>query len=237
VPPASILKLKPQTENLEWYKGKEIATLTNDSISIIISFDRSLNNDYLFDVDVINYSEKSLLVEPEKFSYKMISGTKKQNELLTATTAKDPEKVILDLQKAYSLHQSQVQTQTMVYSLGYFLQFASQTKALVTNDVELSNRVDRQGHRLKENELIDDIQNQRVSESLENSTYIWEILALRKTTLKKNESISGKVFFPVRETAKKLEFTFPIGENELKMSFNQEVVLPYEKIADQNLSY
>lgn len=99
VPPASIFKLKPQTNNLEWHKGKEIATLTNDSVSIIISFDRSLNDDYLFDLDIINYSEKTLLVEPQKFSYKMISGTIKQNEILTTTSARDPEKVILDLQK------------------------------------------------------------------------------------------------------------------------------------------
>ncbi len=226
VPPASIFKLKPQTNNLEWHKGKEIATLTNDSVSIIISFDRSLNDDYLFDLDIINYLEKTLLVEPQKFSYKMISGTIKQNEILTTTSARDPEKVILDLQKAYAIHQSQVQTQTMFYSLGYFLQFAAQTKALVTNDVELSNRIDQQSQRTKENELIDAVKNQMIGEFLANSYYIWEILALRKTTLRKNESISGKVFFPVKEKAKKLEFTFPIGENELKIFFNQEVFLP-----------
>jgi len=35
VPPTTIFKLEPQTNDIEWYKGKEIATVTNDSVSII----------------------------------------------------------------------------------------------------------------------------------------------------------------------------------------------------------
>jgi len=235
VPPAPIFKLKPQTNNLEWYKGKEIATLTNDSVSVVISFDRSLNDDYLFDVDITNYSEKTLLVDPEKFNYKTISGIKKQNELFTATAAKDPEKIILNLQKSYSQHKSKMETQAMMYSLGYFLQFAGQTKALVTNDVELSKHIDHQSHKMKEDELVDDIQNQKISESLNNSSYIWEILALRKTSLYPNESISGKVFFPVNESAQTLEFSFPIGEQELKILFKQEVIQLFQKYVNPNL--
>lgn len=236
VPPASILKLKPQTNNLEWHKGKEIATLTNDSVSIIISFDRSLNDDYLFDVDIINYSEKTILVEPQKFSYKMISGTRMQNELLVPTPAKDPESYILELQKGYSMYKNNLETQNMINSLGSFLQFALQTKAFVSRDFVSSYNI-YNARRMKEDELVNAVQNQRTGEFLANSYYVWEILALRKTTLSKDESISGKVFFPVKEKAKKLEFYFPIGENELKLSFNQEVVLPYEKNVDQNLSY
>ena len=237
VPPNSILKLKPQTQNNDWYKGKEIATLANDSVTIRISYDRSLNNEYLFDIDVINNSEKPLLVEPEKFSYRMTKGSIKLGDSLKRVSAKDPEIVILDLQKANSLHQSSMETQSMIYSLGYFLQFAGQTKALVTGDVELSDRIDRQGHRLREDQLMDDIKNNKISESLENSSYLWEILALRKTTLFKNESISGKVFFPATELAKTLEFSFPINNYELKILFNQEVIQLYEKYIDPNISY
>lgn len=237
VPPNSILKLKPETQNNDWYKGKEIATLDNDSVTIRISYDRSLNNEYLFDIDITNTSERSLLIEPERFSYKMSKGSIKLGESLTKVSARDPEKVILDLQKAYSLHQSNMETQAIIYSLGYFLQFAGQTKALVTGDAELSNRIDRQGHRLKEDQLMDDIANNRINESLENSTYVWEILALRKTTLFKNESISGKVFFPATELAKTLEFSFPISNYELKILFDQEVIQLYEKYVDPNVSY
>lgn len=226
VPPNSILNLKPKIQSSDWYKGKEITTLYNDSITIRISFDRSLNKDYLFDVDITNNSLRPIIVEPQKFYYD-VKKDNIQNEPLTSVTAKDPEKVILNLQKAYSLHQSQIQTQAMIYSFGYFLQFSAQTKALVTGDIELSNEVEIQGERMKGNQLIDDIQNQNVSESLDNSTYIWEILALRKTTLWKNESVSGKVFFPVNELAKNLEFKFPIGEYELSLLFNQTIVRLY----------
>jgi hypothetical protein len=226
VPPTTIFKLEPQTNDIEWYKGKEIATVTNDSVSIIISFDRSLNDDYLFDLDIINYSEKTLFVEPQKFSYKMISGTRMQNELFVPTPAKDPESYILELQKGYSIYKNNLETQNMINSLGGFLQFALQTKAFVNGDFKSSNSIYNNARRMKEDELVNAVQNQMIGEFLANSYYIWEILALRKTTLRKNESISGKVFFPVKEKAKKLEFTFPIGENELKIFFNQEVFLP-----------
>lgn len=237
VPPNSILKLKPETQNNDWYKGKEIATLDNDSVTIRISYDRSYNNDYLFDIGVTNNSEKPLLVEPEKFSYKMIKGSIKLSDTLNIVTAKDPEIVILDLQKSNSLHQSNMETQSMIYSLGYFLQLAGQTKALVTGDVELSNRIDRQGHKMQEDPLIDDIENNRISESLEASAYVWEILALRKTTLFKDESISGKVFFPATEMAKTLEFNFPIGNYNLKILFTQEVIPLYKKYINPNIGY
>ena len=233
----AILNLKPQTENSEWYKGKEIATLDNDSIVITISFDKVFNNDYMFDVDIINYSDKKMLVEPEKFSYKMISGSIKRGENVAAVTAKDPEKVILELQKLQLIHQNNMETQAMVYSLGYFLQFAGQTKASVTDDIELSRQIDHQAQRMKEDELIDDIQNNNISNSLDKSSYIWEMLALRKTTLYQNESISGKVFFPVNELAKTLEFTFLIDEQSVKILYNQEVIPLYKKYVDPNLYY
>lgn len=233
----SILNLKPQTGNNEWYKGKEIATLDNDTIVITISFDKVFNNDYMFDLDIINYSDKKTLVEPEKFSYKMISGSIKKGETVADVTAKDPENVILELQKLHLIHQNNMETQAMFSSLGYFLQFVGQTKALVTGDVELSQQIDHQAQQIREDELIDDIQNKNISNLLYNSSYIWEMLALRKTTLYPNESISGKIFFPVNELAKSLEFTFPIGEQSIKVLFNQDVVPLYKKYVDPNLYY
>jgi len=225
-PPEAIIKLKPESEKMDWYKGKEIVTLDNDSITIHISYDRNINKDYVFDVDVTNNSQNTVLVEPEKFSYLLKKGSIKYGDTLKSVYAKDPEKVILELQKANSIHQSNMQTQAMVYSLGYFLQFAGQTKALVTGDAELSERIDDQTRRTKENELIDDISNNRISESLNNSSYIWEILALRKTTLYPNESISGKVFFPVDEWARTIELSFPIDRYDFKIIYNQTLKLP-----------
>ena len=225
VHPDAVMKLTPEHIDLDWFKGKQISTLNNDSISILISFDRTLNNNYLFDVEVTNNSDQKIIVSPELFNYKV---TKKiKNEILTDTpiSALDPEVKVMELQKSYSLHKSEMETQNMFYALGYFLQFANQTKALVTNDVELSQDTDERTRRMREDELLDDVRNQRIQQSLSNSSYFWEMLALRKTSLKKNQSISGKVFFPIDESAKTLEFFFPIDENELRITFNQEEFL------------
>jgi len=237
VPPESIIKLKPDVEKTEWYKGKEIATIENDSVTIKVSFDRSQNNDYLFDIVIENNSERTFLVEPEKFNYKMKSGKIKYGDTLNLVYAKDPEKVILELQMASSIHQSNIETQAMIYSFGSFLQFAGQTAALARGDEKLSERIDNQTRRMREDELVDDINNNRISESLDNSSYIWEILALRKTTLFPNESISGTVFFPINELAKTLEFNFPLNQSSLKLLYFQEIIAAREKLTNQNAGY
>ena len=237
VPPNAVIKLTPEHIDLDWFKGKQISTLNGDSVSILISFDRTLNNNYLFDVEVTNNSDQKIIVSPELFSYKVIQKIK--NKALTdlSTFALDPEIKVLELQKSYSLHKSEVETQNMFYALGYFLQFANQTKALVTNDVELSNEVDENTRKMKEDELLDDVRNQRIQESLSTSSYFWEILTLRKTTLRKFESIGGKVFFPVDETARKIEFFFPIDKYVLRICFDQEVYFKQKTYVDPNLVY
>lgn len=237
VPPESIIKLKPDVEKTEWYIGKEIATLEHDSIIIRISFDRSQNNDYLFDIVIENNSQRTFLVEPEKFNYKMKSGKIKYGDTLNFVYAKDPEKVILELKKASSIHQSNMKTQAMIYSFGSFLQFAGQTAALVRGDEKLSERIDDQTRRMREDELVEDIINNRISESLDNSSYIWEILALRKTTLFPNESIAGKVFFSISSLAETLEFYFPLDKYEMKLLYKQESTPLYKKYVDPNLEY
>lgn len=232
----AIINLKPQTSNNEWYKGKEISTIDNDSIVIRISFDRSDNNYYVFDTEIINNSEKTILVEPDKFSYKIISGKIKGGDAIILS-AKDPEKVILELQKNYAIHKNNVEMEAMASSFGYFLQFVGQTKALVTNDPELSKRIDHQSQRMKEDELINDIQNNIVGSALENSSYIWEILALRKTTLYPYQNISGKIFFPISGLAETLKFCFPLDEYELNILYKQESTPLYKKYVDPNSEY
>lgn len=165
---------------------------------------------------------------------------KRNGEVLTSVYAKDPEKVILELQKANSIHKDNMEKQGLIYSLGYFLQFAGQIKAVVTGNVELSERIDDQTRRMKENELIDDINNNRISESLNNSSYLWGVLALRKTTLFPNESIGGKVFFPIEEFGSKLEINFAINNTELKLIYDKETfkeAIDSNNYIDPNLVY
>ena len=226
VPPESIIKLDPESEQSDWYKGKEIAILTNDSITIRISYDRNINHNYIFDTDITNHMQNPVLVEPEKFYYEPNKEKSKQGEKLSHVNAKDPELVILDLQRSFSLHRSNVETQSMFYSLGYFIQFVGQTKALVTNDQELSNRIEHQTNKLEQDKLINEVKNRNVSEALSASLDLWEVLALRKTTLYKNESISGKVFFPANKFASTLEVHFPIDNYELKINYNQTIINP-----------
>jgi hypothetical protein len=232
----AILNLKPQTQNNDWYKGKEIVTLDNDSIVIKVSFDRSDNNYYVFDTEILNNSEKTLLVEPEKFSYKIISGKINRGDALQLS-AEDPEKIIMELQKDFAIHKNNMEVEAMTSSFGYFLQFVGQTKALVTNDLELSNRIDYQSRKMKEDEFINDIQNNRIGSALENSSYIWEILALRKTTLYPYQNISGKVFFPISDLAETLKFCFPLDKYEPNILYKQESTPLYKNYVDPNSEY
>lgn len=223
VSPAPIMQLTPEHINLEWFKGKQISTLTNGHVSILLSFDRTENNNYLFDVEIFNNSENIILVNPELFYFTTLESTNKKRDSLLITNAFDPEKAILDIQKANSLHQSNVETQNMFNVFGNFLLLASQTKAIITNDTYLTEEVNKRAQEMKEERLLDDVRNERIERSLSSSKYLWETLALRKTTLKKDQSIKGKVFFPLDKYAQKIKLFFPIGNYKLNIIFVQKV--------------
>lgn len=223
VPPQAVMKLKSDSPNAEWYKGKEIITIENVTASIQLSFDRTSSGNYLFDVDVLNISDTSLLVDPQNFYYCVIEPGSNKN--MRIFNAQNPESIIADLQKKYSLNQSRVESEKMSYAFGYFLTAIGQTAAIIQGNEAASEQFEQNHIELQKDELIDDVHNQKVTESLESSSYLWEILALRKTTLKKNESMSGIVFFPVNKDAKTLEFFFPVGKNSLKIIFTQERIL------------
>lgn len=223
VPPNAVMKLTVDSQESDWYKGKQIITIENDTVSIQLSFDRTSSGNYLFDVDVLNISDTSLLVDPQNFYYHLVEQDKNKN--MGVVNAHNPETIIADLQKKYSLNQSRVESEQMSYAFGYFLTAVGQTAALIKNDDAASEQFDKNYDELNREEFLDDIKNQKIAQSLESSTFLWEILALRKTTLRKNESISGIVFFPVNKDAKTLEFFFPVGNSTLKIIFTQERIL------------
>lgn len=223
VPPNAVMKLTADSPEAKWYKGKQILTIENEIVSIQLSFDRTSSDNYLFDVDVLNTSDSTLLVDPQKFYYSLIDPKSRKNPVIV--NARDPEVTILDLQKRYALNQSRVETEKMSYAFGYFLNAVGQTAALVKGDREASENFNQNYQDLEREEFLEDVRNQKIAESLESTSYIWEILALRKTTLRKNESINGVVFFPVNKDDKTLEFFFPVGGSTLKINFNQERIL------------
>lgn len=223
IPPNSVMKLTADSPDTEWYKGKQILTIKNEIVSIQLSFDRTSSDNYLFDVDIMNKSDSVIVADPQKFYYSLIDPKSRKNPVVI--NARDPESTILDLQKKYALNQSRVESEKMSYAFGYFLNAVGQTAALVKGDKEASENFDKSHRDLEREEFLDDVRNQKIAQSLESTSYIWEILALRKTTLRKNESINGIVFFPVNKDAKSLEFFFPVGESTLKINFNQERIL------------
>ena len=54
----------------------------------------------------------------------------------------------------------------------------------------------------------------------------WKDYALRKTTLDKDYKVGGKVVFPRIDESRIITVVVPVGEHELRASFNQRIFQP-----------
>lgn len=122
MPPVSVVKLQPNVESSEWYKGKEITTLQNDSIILRISFDKIYASDYAFDVEINNTSDQKIIIDPTDFSYEIKKEMPCKVKYVYFT--RDPEIIIIELQRKYLQHNNFVQTQAMLNALGHLLLFS-----------------------------------------------------------------------------------------------------------------
>lgn len=98
--PQPIFRLEPTTASSSWFYGKEVLTRQYDSLRVSLIFDQWLGNELVFAVEIINHSSDTVLVAPETFFYEAFYAD--TTALSSVTPALDPEREILEIEKAIS---------------------------------------------------------------------------------------------------------------------------------------
>ncbi len=127
--PRPILRIIPkETDKIRYWQGKEIVTLQNDSVKIIISYDRQNNyavGDFSMDCSITNLSTQDILIKPEAFYYlteKMINKTSyavdatfinnnQKKETRAKVSAMNPENAILNAEIRQSMQEAEAKNQ------------------------------------------------------------------------------------------------------------------------------
>ena len=219
--PRSIIKLKPQSKQTSWFYGQEF---TGDSIYGIIAkvaFDEVNNPWYLFDVEITNRSNRSLLVDPAQIFCVPLNA--KQEPLNGDTIyAIDPESKLLEIDKSLSINAANQKNQLGLCLLAAGIDIATGIAVQTDNNPQNDNfRTD-----LFPAILAGGENNRFEAIDLNELRNTWKSTTLRKTTLEQGFAIHGKVLVPIVPKASYIQLNIPVDNGLIRINFMQLNFLP-----------
>jgi len=248
--PNPVIRLKSKETNTTWESGKEFTSYFKDGFVVHCAYHGTTDAYLVFDIEVINSTDEDFLVCPEKMVMFTDSGKWDPviNQIVYSTFpiyAADPELEILKNELAQSqldANQKNLATASIAVAalaLPVMVATASadakDTKQRAVNRTEVAAAA--AGTTLNFAEFSQEMNNIR-SDQIYASTDAWINNSLRKTTLSKNESVRGLVYFkkPDLKMYRDLRIDVPIGENNF-ISFNYKVNLYYPSNPNVNPAY
>ncbi|HKK09443.1 MAG TPA: hypothetical protein VJ939_01340, partial [Bacteroidales bacterium] len=180
----------------------------------------STEDHLVFDVEVINESDKEILVSPEAFYYRC------KNQYGTSLGqhgyAINPEEKLLQIDKQISAQNAREANQAVLSVLTTTADAANMIASLdedrETRNRAMENAAVNQFHR-------EDMRRKTHSRavSLREKREYWSFNVLRKTTLNPGFYIGGKVYFPRNDRAGTFTFILPINNETYVFSYQQKL--------------
>lgn len=237
LPPEPVYQLSPVSADTKWLNGQQLVQNIDDSVEIVMAFDRYADGNLIFDMQIANYSSKPVLVAPETF-YRVAARQLGRDTLGTAY-AINPESQILAVDLQMSAEKSRYTEKQNSQAFGATLDLIGMFGSLVGDIVSggkpkteeekerrrLQDETDANRRALrKQQEQLDRIEHQNQIASLSDARVVLERLPVRKTTLNSGMSLSGKVAFPPSRRATLFTFVFPVGASQHLFRFRQSVI-------------
>lgn len=219
--PKNIIRLKPQSEKTSWFYGQEF---TGDSVFGIIAkvaFDEVDQPWYKFDVEIINRSNMSYLVDPAVIYMVPMNG---KNEPLNGDTiyAVDPESKIMELDRNLAVNSSHQKNALGLSLLAAGIDIATGI-AVMSDD---NPRNDNLRTDLLPLAIASGADNKFEALDLNELRDTWKSTTLRKTTLEKGYSIHGKVLVPISPDASYIQLNIPVDNDRIRINFMQVKFIP-----------
>jgi hypothetical protein len=218
----TIVKLSPLYDNITWYRGKQFIELKNERLKMWVIFDRVEIRYYVFDIEILNNSEKDFLIDPNNFYYAIMRTKNNDTTYQAKIPAVDPESKIIQINKSITGENQSYAVSSGLGALiglaGIFVDAANIGQNSAEDEEAIDVILDDHFSQMEESRISHEITMQNLNDQRD----YWEFEPLRKTTLFKDESISGKVFFPIYKSADYLKFYFPFGDTVFSFITKQE---------------
>jgi hypothetical protein len=212
--PEPVIILEPVASETSWLFGQEFAKQNIDDIEISTAFYRTIEDVYIFDIEITNQSGKSILISPESFYY--INKTDLSSSIVFA---KNPENELTQIDNSISNENNSYNNEVFSDAVFSLLNFAVTIATIGDEtDDEILNDVD-EFENMQENMDMRDDNHVATLNKLNQKRDEWEISILRKTSLESNSFMQGRVYFPVSEKSSLLKITFPIEGKSFDFQF------------------
>lgn len=236
--PKPLVRISPdQEENVFWHQGQAIAESRQDDIVARAAFSHFHGDYALFDVELINESEHTFLLDPKDLSITSDKGTR--------IPAIDPEMNIFSMQMEASRQEARRKNNAII--AGAVAVTAVVAVAVATSDDSPSSaQTDNNARSIEQSyntvDLAVDVLSPAVALAIDfrrgellsheaaalpstNTLEFWENIALRKTTLRPGDVVRGLVGFH-KHASKNLLLKIPAHTTEFEFLFQQQVYQP-----------
>lgn len=218
--PYPVYDLNPAAEyTTRWLYGCEYVILQDGDIIASLAYVNSDRNMLIFDLEVINLSAADALVAPESFYYyplvsKSLSDTVK-------IMAIDPELQLKKLDKIISNKRADLSNQIIG---NIMVESADLIGDLVESDQRNMTEKQLDAQEDLNRQISQDKRESRTRDQINNLTSkrkYWASEVLRKTTLKQDESLQGRIYFPTERDIEKIQVAITIENSKFTFLFDQ----------------
>lgn len=226
--PLPTFVLNPAEGNSVWINGKQVVSKSDGVYSVAVSFEETEGVNLVFDVEIKNMSDQTVIIEPEKFFYRGLAAKKDSfYESRYPSYALDPEFQLLQLDRQIAQENADQETSEGIDLFFGILDFVADVATI--NEPKTDEEIRNEEEADFEREMMskaDAADYRRTIRDLNDYKNYWSRVTLRKTSLGPNQSISGKVYFaakpfPPMKRMKMIKMYFPIGEKSFDFLFNR----------------
>ncbi len=207
-----------------WHKGRQMLKQEIDDLNLVLNFSRVDRGKIFFDTNFLNKSDNSVLVTPDSIKCLFID----ESGDTTVALAINPEEIIDNLDKKAQRETADNNCSECLDAGMCFFEVADTFQDHKKTPQELEEAEESRRERA-ENTEHRRAEYKRTMKEIESHRKFFSETALRKTTLAKNESISGKVLFNFPYDTVKLYLTLKIEDKIFEFIFNKVIPEPEKR--------
>ncbi|PHN03326.1 hypothetical protein CRP01_26955 [Flavilitoribacter nigricans DSM 23189 = NBRC 102662] len=222
--PRPVVRVEPIEEPQRWNYGQAILEAEKNGITANAAFAYSDDDFLVFDVEVTNWREERILVDPAGIQLDVNSATSMY------IPAIDPEEQMLGMEMDASRREANAKNAAVVAGV---VAVAAVAAAVATSSNDNNNN--------ENNFNNDGVDVVNVAPTLVLGAgaggapppgpiavdpWFWSDQTLRKTTLEKGQQVRGKVLFPRNDQIRNFEMSVPVEELIFTFEFRQVLHRP-----------
>ncbi|WP_315999732.1 ATP synthase subunit B family protein [Hymenobacter endophyticus] len=226
---STFLAVEPAQSNGPWVNGHPTSVVSHpDSVYVRAGFIQADDNELVFEVAYLNYSDKPILIAPKTFYYMAVpdtlaDSTRVPTQFFEARRlAADPEVRLGQLQAKLKEHERKADNVSWFEILTSAVNIAEDVSSIKKKETD--QQIAEREARHQDSQAFFD--NQRLdhaeqADHLYSQTTALEVVVLRKNTLEPGQGLRGQVFFPRMDVARKLRLVVFFDERPVQFTFNQ----------------